>query len=242
MKKFIFFYSFINILMLAFMYYITLFEVTNKLTNESYLNLVSETSENKDAKDFVKFSSSRLEILDDIETKDFKIQIIHSESISNDSEIHQLGFFLFPISNVVHSNDLNDPNDQTNLVIIDTDNEVFYDASRENEYKDISVSFGIEKIGFYFYTILFDIEKKLTFYLHDYNNELIFSNKLEINTSFNESDVIEGFTLQRIEELLNIESNFREEIIKRVTVFLISSFVVGLGIAFIIKKIKRARV
>ena len=78
MKKFIFFYSFINILMLAFMYYITLFEVTNKLTNESYLNLVSETSENKDAKDFVKFSSSRLEILDDIETKEFKIQIIHS--------------------------------------------------------------------------------------------------------------------------------------------------------------------
>jgi len=54
--------------------------------------------------------------------------------------------------------------------------------------------------------------------------------------------VIEGFTLQRVEELLNIESNFREEIIRRVTVFLISSFVVGLGIAFIIKKLKRVRV
>jgi len=78
--------------------------------------------------------------------------------------------------------------------------------------------------------------------LYDYNNELIFSNKLEINTSFNESDVIEGFTLQRVEELLNIESNFREEIIRRVTVFLISSFVVGLGVAFIIKKLKRAMV
>ena len=101
---------------------------------------------------------------------------------------------------------------------------------------------GLKKSVFTFYTILFDIEKKLTFYLYDYNNELIFSNKLEINTSFNESDVIEGFTLQRVEELLNIESNFREEIIRRVTVFLISSFVVGLGIAFIIKKLKRVRV
>lgn len=78
--------------------------------------------------------------------------------------------------------------------------------------------------------------------MYDYNNELIFSNKLEINTPFDESDVIEGFTLQRVEELLNIESNFREEIIRRVTVFLISSFVVGLGIAFIIKKLKRVRV
>ena len=78
--------------------------------------------------------------------------------------------------------------------------------------------------------------------MYDYNNELIFSNILEVNTSFNESDVIEGYTLERIEELLNIESNFREEIISRVTVFLISSFMVGLGVAFIIKKLKHARV
>jgi len=238
MRKTMFFYVFISIVVGIFIYFFTVIEISNLKTNEAYMKIANDVSETLEIDDFVKFSSEGFERIQTVENDTYVFEILHVKAFAGDSEYHQLGIFVIPKVEITHSTDIDDPNDLTNAYVM-RDATVFYDSSLEDTLGMYAVSVGINQIGFYFYAFEFDQDSKFDITLTNYDGEVIFDDTVDVSLMYQNDDFIDGFTDEELDALINSQIVVETTIVERLTIFILVDVVIGTILYYVIKILRR---
>lgn len=233
MKRFLIFYTLVSVLIGIFIYVMTLIEITATRTNDVYYALAEEVVLNKDIEAFVKFSTNGFVYLDTFEDETYHIDVIQVKVIVNDTLYQQLGIFVIPKTDIRYASELRDTNDLTRA-LIKVDEDVLYDSRLidENTY---AMSYGIDILGFYFYAFEYSEANVIDVTLTDYDDQIIYSNTLNLPLEFDENQFIEGYTEDELEILIGANDIFEKEVLSRLTYFITTVILIGTLVVVIIK-------
>ena len=224
MKRFLIVYTLMSLVILVFIYMLTLLEVTSIASDKVIFELADQLLETKDVSDFIKFRSEGFSYVDTFEDDIYHIDVVHVKVIERNTTYNQLGIFVIPKVEVLHARSLSDTLDLTQAVITFSEG-VLYDSSlKESTYP---MSYGIQVLGFYFYAFEFDESDDIHITLKDYVGNVIYEKRLRIDTSFEAANFIEGFNSDEIEAFLGIQERFEPLVLRRITIFLSVSILFG---------------
>lgn len=199
----------------------------NNLTNEIF----EEAKETKDFDKFVKYQSKHYRLISSDEVDSF--MFVAYQIITNENNNEHL-IIVLPTENIESAASKDDKSDQTKLII-----------QSENHLLDTSVyeeaiSFGYreDQIGFMFFSLRTNQDKTLSIKYYDYNNVEIYNKDLAINGNITEEEITNsfknGYTLEEIKELMDIDEKLKNTLIVRITIYL----AVAIFIPFVYKLIK----
>lgn len=174
-----------------------------------------------------------------MDTENYSIFMYHIIGTESTEYMNQLGFFILPKSNIKYAISVDDPLDQTKLVLTDMEsNEVIYDTSIDKAYEAVAISYGIEKMGYYFYTYNMTEDILLKIQLYDYDGFLI----KEINQGFEyqaypmiDDTFNPGISQEELETLIDQETNIYPKLMRNMTIYIIIDVLFGSLLYFFIK-------
>ncbi|MBN2268187.1 MAG: hypothetical protein JXC35_02060 [Acholeplasmataceae bacterium] len=239
MKKFVIGYIFISLLFALALYFTTLTLSYNERVYEIFQSFSEEAVINQNFDDFVGYQSIEYQKIDQIETERYLIFVYHIIGTEESGYTNQLGFFVLPKSDVKHATVIDDTLDQTKMSAMDvSSSQVIYYTTTEKSYEEIAVSYGIEKIGYYFYTFNITQNMTLSIQLYDYDGILI----EEIEQAFEyqdypnvDSSFIKGISQEDIQVLVDQETYIYPKLIKNMTIFIVIDVLLGSALYFFIK-------
>lgn len=239
MKKFVISYIFISILFAISLYVITLTLSYNERIFDVFHELSSEAVLTKDFDSFVSYQSIKYYQISKHETNDYIIFVYHIIGSEKESYTNQLGIFVLPTENVIHALVVDDKNDQTHMKIIDINlSSTIYDTSIDEEFNNFAVSYGIEKIGYYFYTYNLSKDMELKIELYNYQGDMLFENTYIFNYQ-DYPDVssmfTDGISQEELQIMIDQETYVYPKIIKNMTIYIIIDVLLGSALYFLIR-------
>ncbi len=236
MKKWVIYYLIISLLFGAIIYLITLFQITQEQTNEAFIQLTKDVSDHKDIDAFSRYSTRGYEPIKRVETEDYVIEIIQSLGLSEGEDLHQLVVFVIPQNkmNITFADDVNDPNDQSQLIIVSPTLNI--NSKEEASLNEYALSVGIQTLGFYYYafTITEDIEGTLS--LYDYDGDVIINEQLQLTYVFEEETFIEGMTEHEIQTLINVDGILNQTLLSRLLIFAVIDICIAIIISIFLRR------
>lgn len=235
------FYAVFSVILLAFIFLITLIQETNKRSLDLFYMLAEDARTTNNLDEFTKYQSVAYRKLDQIETTDYSFHIYQVIAQTNDQYANQFSIFVIPKGDVNHASELNDPSDQTGITLKNhVTDEVIYQTTQDTSYTDYAVSFGINKIGFYYYAITLDESYQMDMTLVDYNGSTILSTLVDFNyiayDPNNLGDLSLGYTDEEVTDLLNLAAYVQPALFQNITIFLVIDVAVGALIYYFLKK------
>ena len=107
-------------------------------------------------------------------------------------------------------------------------------------YTEYAVSYGIERIGFYYYASVLNQDYDLNITLEDYNAQKILDQTISFtHIEYDENNLgtlTLGYTNDQIEALLDLNAYTRPALLKNIALYLVADILVGSGIYFLIKR------
>lgn len=173
MKKFVIAYIFISILFALALYFITLTLSYNARVYAVFQELSEEAVASKDFDHFVSYQSIAYHRISSKDSGEYRVFIYQIVGTNDNGYMNQVGVFILPLSEVTSADSVDDPNDQTRMVTIDRDSSlVVFDTKEESDYLGFAVSYGLMKIGYYFYTVDLRTNQELKIVLYDYEGNI----------------------------------------------------------------------
>ncbi|TVP85727.1 MAG: hypothetical protein EA375_03095 [Acholeplasmataceae bacterium] len=240
MKKFLIIYIIFSLVLLAFIYFFTLIQETNKRTLIVYYELAEEAYETGDLDTFLKYQSIAYQHLYTETNTDYAFHVYHVIAQLDDAYINQFSVFVMPKRAVNHASHVRDSADRTRMILTDvTLDAVIYTTDDDPEYAGYAVSYGIEVIGFYFYAMQLPESRLLRIELFDYDNHLIFDQTVDyVHIDYPEDDpgtLTMGYTRAELETLFDLATYMQPAMIQNITLFLIVDIFIGGVIYYILK-------
>ncbi|MBN2300743.1 MAG: hypothetical protein JXC31_06130 [Acholeplasmataceae bacterium] len=241
MKKFILYYVIFSIVMLAFIFLFTIIQESNKRSLDLFYELADDALESNNLDEFIKYQSIAYQKIDQIETSTYTFHIYQVIAKKDDVYSNQFSIFVVPKIEISSATSLNDLNDQTGIIITDSDtSDIVYQTAEDSSYTDYAISYGIRRIGFYYYAIDLDETRNLDIICKDYDSQTILSTSIALTyIAYNPSDLGTlslGYNDTEIENLLNLRAYIQPALLKNITIFLVVDILVGAIIYFILKK------
>ncbi len=227
--------------MLAFVYFITLIQESNARSLDLFYELSEEALATNDLDEFVRYQSVAYQNKHVIFTDAYDFHIYQVIAQIDGEYKNQFSVFVIPKQNVNYAEVLNDTSDQTGISLINHDtSEVIYQTSSDDDYTEYAVSYGIKKIGFYYYAIVLDENYSIDLSLVDYDGQVILSENIIfthiVYDENNLGNLIPGFTNQEIEVMLDLPTYIQPALLKNIAMFLVADILVGGIIHFILKR------
>jgi len=203
--------------------------------------LADDAKTSNDMDEFVRYQSVAYQKLDQIETTDYTFHIYQVIAQTNDTYINQFSVFVVPKSDVMHATTLDDTSDETGIVLTNTgNNEILYQTSTDDNYTTYAVSYGIEKIGFYYYAVPLTESYQLEMTLVDYQDQTILSQTVNFTYIAYDPNQLGsltlGYTDDEVANLLNLGAYVQPVLFQNITIYLVIDIVVGALIHFLLKK------
>ena len=236
MKKWVLYYLIISLLFGAIIYLITLFQITQEQTNEAFIQLTKDVSDNKDIDAFSRYSTRGYESIKRVETEEYVIEIIQSLGLSEGEDLHQLVIFVIPQNkmNITFAKDVNDPQDQSQLIIVSQT--LNMNSKEEASLSEYALSVGIHTLGFYYYAfpITDDIEGTLS--LFDYEGDVIITEQLQLTYMFEEDTFIGSMTEDEIQALINVDDILNQTLLTRLLIFAVIDICIAIIISIFLRR------
>ncbi len=241
MKKFIIMYAIFSFILLVFIFLFTLIQESNARSLDLFYELAEEALATNDLDEFVKYQSVAYQLIDEIETDDYGFHIYQVIAQIGGEHKNQFSVFVIPKSVVNHAESLNDVSDQTGISLINHDTStVIYQTSSDEDYTEYAVSYGIKRIGFYYYAIELDEDYLIDLSLVDYDGQNILSESITfthiVYDENNLGSLSLGFTNTEIEAMLDLPTYTQPALLKNIAMFLVVDILVGGIIHFILKR------
>lgn len=241
MKKFIIMYAIFSFILLVFIFLFTLIQESNARSLDLFYELSNEALSTNDLDEFVKYQSVAYQMIDVIETDTYGFHIYQVVAQIGGEYKNQFSVFVIPKTEVNHAEVLNDISDQTGISLVDHDtSDVIYQTSIDVDYTEYAVSYGIKRIGFYYYAIEIDEDHMLDLSLIDYDGQNILTVSIPFTHIVYDEDNLGnlslGFTNDEIEAMLDLPTYIQPALLKNITLYLVVDIIVGGIIHFILKR------
>lgn len=243
MKKFIIIYFLFSLTVGVGIYFMTLSLSYNARVNDVFYELADKAVLDQDFDEFISIQSLAYLRISRNTTEYYIIDTYQVIGQDKKNNMNQIGIIVLPIKDVKYAEDVKDENDQTGLRVIDKNlNTTFYETYVDDKVKDVAISYGLNLIDFYFYTLTLEIDMSLGFELYDYDEQLILSfdedfiyqNYLEKDDSF-----LEGMDQNKLSILVDQETYVYPKLIKNMTIFIVIDIFIGSIIYFLIRRKKQ---
>jgi len=243
MKKFMVFYIAFSIIFLVMIYFFTLVQETNKRTLDVFFELADEAVVSGDLDSFIQYQSIAFEQIDEVDTPNYTFHVYHVIAQLDDQYLNQFSVFVIPKTDVTHATKLEDPLDFTGITITNhVTDQVIYSTETDSDYDDYAISYGIEKMGLYFYAVELDASVSIDIVLEDYSGSSIFTKNYDFTFVAFNPELIGNFTLgytqSEIEELMDLSNYTQPALIQNITIFIIVDILMGGLLNFFLKKKK----
>ena len=243
MKKFMTVYIIFSIIFLVMIYFFTLVQETNKRTLAVFFELADDVVETGDFEPFIKYQSIAFDKVDEIYTQYYGFHVYHNIAMRNDLYINQFSVFVIPIDVVLHATELGDQEDQTGVIVTNkTTDTLIYSTESDSDYDEYAVSYGIEKIGFYYYAPEITETVEIEIELLDYQGTSIFNQTYTVTYQEFDPENLGSFTLgysqDEIEDLMDLASYTQPALIQNITLFIVIDIFAGAALHFFLKKKK----
>ncbi len=242
MKKSLWIWGIFSVLVFVFIYMFTLILTSQERSLLVFETLVEQARDEENFDLFVAYQSIAYEKIEIIDTTTYTFHIY--QVISKDSDVYKNQFVLFvlPKQDVSFAESISDPNDLTKLIVRhQVSSDLIFDSSQDDIYQNQSISYGIGRIGFYYYTFFIDQSYEMDLELFDYEGELIYQGVLSLDyRAYSPTDVswLIGMTKEEKDELLDLDTYLRPVMIRNITIYLIVDFVI-LGLILFFQKYKK---
>lgn len=246
MKKFLIIYLIFSVLIGVAIYFVTLTLSYNQRVYDVYYELADEAVETLDFDDFISMQSISYQKLHREETDNYVIDVYHVIGKDGTTYINQLGLFIVPTTDVDFADNVEDPDDQTGIRVIqlngDTPNETFYETYTEPSYEGAAVSYGLSLMSFYFYAVNFGEDLELDIELYDYHGDMFanFNQNLTVQAYPDLEDGFkDGMDPSYLETLVDQDVHVYPKLIQNMTIFIVIDIFIGSALYFIIKRKKQ---
>lgn len=243
MKKTITYFILFSGAIFTMIYAYTLMQVTQERQLLVFQNIMESAPIDDDFEPFVKYQSIAYEIISIEQNTDYSIHIYQVVSQDASGFSNQFVVFVVPHNEPTIANSLDDENDQTKIIIYDTERDIeLIDSSTHEDYIDRALSYGLERVGFYYYVFFLNAYHELNITLFDYEGDIIYETQMVYNHRvFDPADEtwLMAYTSDEISAMVNVNPYLRPVLVRRVTLFLIADIFIGAGIVFFIKYKKR---
>jgi len=241
MKKFVIAYVIFSVIIFAFVYLFTIIQEANARSLDLFYEISEEARTTNDLDGFVKYQSVADQLIDKIETDDYTFHLYQVIALIDKEYKNQFSVFVIPKGDVDHAQVLNDLSDQTGIVLKDNGTgTIVYQTNTDNAYTEYAVSYGIERIGFYYYASVLNQDYDLNITLEDYNAQKILDQTISFtHIEYDENNLgtlTLGYTNDQIEALLDLNAYTRPALLKNIALYLVADILVGSGIYFLIKR------
>jgi len=215
---------------------------------ELYDELINEAKTENDFTNFVRYQSIAYRKLEQNDLTDYSIHIYQVVGQLDLVYKNQFVIYVLPKNDISYALSIDDQLDQTKALIknkqtqdilFNTDNPDVTDSIDDDKYKDRAISFGISFLGFYYYGLFLNDSQTIEITLKDYNDNIIFESELDyeaIDYHPNTSNLLLGFSKDELEELLDLNTYVRPQLVKNVTIYLFIDILLGGFIYFILKR------
>jgi len=239
MKKIVIYFILFSGAIFTMIYAYTLMQVTQERQLILFQEIMTQAPEQDDFEPFVKYQSIAYEIIH-IETTDtYSFHIYQVISQDQTGFSNQFVVFVNPMAEVSIASSLEDENDQTKIIIYDADLDlVIVDSSLHEDYENRAISYGLERVGFYYYVFFLNAYHELNLTLYDYEGALIFEEDIVYNyRRFDPADEswLIAYTSEEISEMVNVNFYLRPLLMRRITLFIVFDVLIGAGIFFFMK-------
>lgn len=174
---------------------ITLFTLSMQIKkrNQDVFNHYVEEANLGNYDNFLKYQAKAYLHIDDILLEDYSLSLYYTDTLI---------VFVRPLKEVKHATDRFDKNDQTSLTVAGVD--FIYYSKQSEHYGDFPISYGLEKISFYYYEVDLQANTYL-FTLKDYDGIDFYNESILIET---EGDFEPGFTKEEIVKALKEDQSY----------------------------------
>jgi len=236
MRRFFIFYIVFSLLVMVVIYFTTIVIEMNGRLNFLREDLASQSAEDNDPEQFVKFQSVAYQKLDLIETDDYYFHLYQVIAKRNDVTFDQFTIFVIPKTEITIAETLKDPNDQTRIVVKNL-------ANSQTIYQ-YAISYGIKRVGLYYHAIeQFNYTTEIEINLYDYENYLILTHTMDYmhanDPDFDDELLSPAYTQEEVETLLNLGKYTSIALLENYTIFLIVDILVGTIIYYFMKNKKQ---
>jgi len=241
MKRFITLYAIFSIILLAFIFLFTIIQESNARSLDLFYELAEEAKTTNDLDRFVKYQSVAYQFVDKIETDDYSFHVYQVIALLNEEYQNQFSVFAIPKGDIEHAQVLSDVSDQTGIILKNqATGNVIYSTSADEDYSNYAVSYGITRIGFYYYAIVLAQDYEINMVLKDYNAQNIVDQTISFSyVDYDENNLgtlTLGYTNNEIEVLLDLPSYTQPALLENIALFLVVDIIVGAVIHFVIKR------
>jgi hypothetical protein len=244
MKRFMITYIIFSIIFLVLVYVITFIQETQKRSTELFYEISREAKASRNFDEFVKYQSVYYRFFERLETNHFDV-IIYDVIGQNGNEFFQeMLFIVLPNQEVNYANSLKDEADQTSAVFKNLDNgNIILDTKFHQAYQKNAISYGIEILGFYYYSILINQSFDLEISFIDYDGNIIIEETILTNTHTLTPNLvpfgfIEGYTKDEVEIMLDMNTYLLTPMMINIALFLGIDIAIG-GVLYIFLKKKK---
>lgn len=239
MKRFIVWYLVISILIAVAIYFLTLVLSYNQRVFDIFLELSDEAVEDENFDRFISYQSIAYHQLSRHENDDYIVDVYMSIAQENETYKNLFTLIVLPKNTVDFATSVDDENDQTGLRVINNDtSDTVYETYTETSYDGVAVSYGIDYIGFYFYSFDIANDVDLDIELYDYDGQLII-NFDQLVTYQSYPDLSHEFELgisdEELESLVDQDTYIYPRLIRNMTIFIIVDILLGSLIYFYMK-------
>lgn len=243
MKKNITYFILFSGAIFTMIYAYTLMQVTQERQLAVFQNIMENAPVEDDFEPFVKYQSIAYEIINIEKNTDYSIHMYQVVSQGSSGFSNQFVVFVIPHEEITIASSLEDPNDQTKMVLYDTVRDIeLIDSSMHEDYMDRALSYGLERVGFYYYVFFLNAHHELNITLYDYEGNTIYETDMIYDYRvFDPTDDgwLMAYTSDEISEMVNVNPYLRPVLTRRITLFLVADIFIGAAIIFFVKYKKR---
>ncbi len=194
-----------------------------------YENFLNEASSgNYD--NFFKIQTKYYKKVDSITNENYEIDV--HLLITGVNDFKTIMIIVKPLKEINYASKIDDRNDQTKALIYNN-GLLVYDSKDINNYSDVAISYGLNKISFYYYQFTLNDLNNFDVNLFDYDNNEIINEFIEITQFSDFSSFNKGFTNEEYYELIKSDKTY----LNTVYIVFAISFTIGMGvIIFLFRK------
>ena len=239
MKKYVIWYLIISILIAVVIYFTTLTLAYNQRTYDVFNELAAEAVIERDFDQFISIQSLAYNRLSRQENDDYIVDVYLTIAQADTIYKNQFSIFVLPKTNVKYATTVDDENDQTGIRVINNEtSDTVFETYREELYQGKAVSYGFERIGFYFSTFEISENMDLNIELFDYDGDLMMTFDQIVNYE-TYPDLSEDFELamtdEALETLIDEETYVYPRLTKNMTIYIVVDVLLGSAIYFATK-------
>jgi hypothetical protein len=242
MKKSLIIWGIFSFLVLVFIYMFTLILTSQERSLALFETFVESAKEQRDFDEFVAYQSIAYEKILIVSNDTYSYHLYQSIAKNGDVYQNQFVLFVLPFTDVSYAESITDPDDQTKLIVTNqAGGAVIFDSSLDDNYKNQSISYGIGRIGFYYYTFFIEEAYDMHLSVYDYEGTLFLDYPVQFSyRPFVLTDISWdlGMTSDEKNELLDLDTYLRPAMVGNITLFLVIDFAV-LGLILFFHKYKK---